>query len=1330
MKKLFVLIIMAIGIMLSSSGFACATDLSTNLVTDGDGNNLSSWTVVEDSGYEDHWTVVIDGAPPEYAPISPYDDAGGGNEFYDYWEIDGAASKNGQICQDIPLDDTGDLYSKIDAGDIGLNAEAYIYKYLADDTGSLEIQFLDGADTPISVGSYQSSVGAYGDWEKVEVNNVPVPADARTIRVILTALLTTNNSYVDFDGIDVQLCNLPTISITDATADLTYRDGDTITISGTASDPDSAALTISAAINGHTATDSIPSGSGSWSLSWDITGLSIDAGDYSNIDITADNGQETRTETYTGTLTVIASHKTAAAVAELAGPGVGADNTITITVKDSAGNADPDFDGDKTVTITGYEAAPDATCGSFGDTDTPLEADGSTEVVVAFTDGVGIANLTLNKAGVQTIGLSVDGVDAPSTNDLNITPVAGAAVAMQVTQDITAPAVNGESFAQQPQVTMKDQYGNICTNDDATVITVSRKDTGAWTLTGTPTATANSGVATFSGLGATNTAQVLGAQLAFNTGTLPEVTSTTVTLPAPAPHVTATAAAAAAGPGVGADNSITITVKDSAGNADTDFDGDKTVTITGYAAAPDATCGNFGGTALEADGSTNVTINFTDGVGTANLTLNKAGAQTIGLSVAGVDTPAANTLNITPVPGAAAAMQVTQDITAPAVNGGNFAQQPQVTLKDQYGNICTNDNATVITVSRKDAGAWTLTGTLTVTANSGAAAFSGLGATNTAQVLGAQLAFNAGALPEVTSTTVTLPVPAPHVTATAAAATGGPTAGADNTITITVKNTLGNADADFDGNKTVTITGYAAAPDATYGSFEGTSLTVLEADGSTNVTVSFTDGAGTAKLKLNKADVQTIGLSVAGVDTPATNTLNITPVPGAAALMQVTQDITAPAVNGGNFAQQPQITLKDQYGNICTNDNATIITVSRKDTGAWTLTGTLAATANSGVVTFSGLGATNTVAVAGAQLAFNAGALPEVTSSAVNLPLSATGHNHGGGDYTPPAQPTQPTQADKAISDSLSATGEAKVVLGTAAIGDKAQLTPAVVEILSNNDKSLTVERSGVEIRFAPDSLMTVEMNAALADTTARVEIGIREIPAQEKAQILTQSKIGESTGLFEVGGKIFDLSAQIIRTASNHQVSSVKIENFSEPVAVTIDLSGVTLSEEEIASLTGIRYEKAADGSINAVKLGGSYDSASKIFTFYTDRFSLYGVLRAQEIKRISLQLGDNKLYVNGEQRTMDVIPEVVNNRTLVPISFIAEAMGAEVTWDNASATVGIFLKEKKIHIAIGETLPGMGTPPIIKNNRTFVPLRFVAETLGAQVLWFNSTQSIQITQ
>ncbi|CAM5350003.1 putative protein OS=Lysinibacillus sphaericus OX=1421 GN=LS41612_14820 PE=3 SV=1 [Lysinibacillus sphaericus] len=101
--------------------------------------------------------------------------------------------------------------------------------------------------------------------------------------------------------------------------------------------------------------------------------------------------------------------------------------------------------------------------------------------------------------------------------------------------------------------------------------------------------------------------------------------------------------------------------------------------------------------------------------------------------------------------------------------------------------------------------------------------------------------------------------------------------------------------------------------------------------------------------------------------------------------MKVTTALKAPTMNGGLFSQQPVVTLYDAYENVSVNDYTKIITVAKKDAGAWTLTGTLTAKANAGIVSFSDLGLVNSPNVSGAQLSFDATGLGQITSSGVTL---------------------------------------------------------------------------------------------------------------------------------------------------------------------------------------------------------------------------------------------------------------------------------------------------------------------------------------------------------
>ncbi len=659
-------------------------------------------------------------------------------------------------------------------------------------------------------------------------------------------------------------------------------------------------------------------------------------------------------------------------------------------------------------------------------------------------------------------------------------------------------------------------------------MTAAKEDAGTWTLTGTTTATASLGVATFTNLGATNSALVNNAQLGFTATGLAKVTSITVTLPAPAGNHTATASANTLTPVVGVDGVITLTVKNTLGNTDTDFDGAKNVTITGVEVAPDGTYGSFNGTALDANSAGAgqvISLTFTDGVATANLKLNKADGQTIGFSIATVTTPATNTLTITPTHGTAASMAVTQDITAPASNGVTFAQQPRITIKDAYGNTCTGDSTTVVTAAKEDTGTWTLTGTATATASSGLATFTNLGATNAAAVNNAQLGFTATGLTKVTSAAVTLPAPAGNATATAAANTLTPVVGVDDAITLTVKDSLGNTDTDFDGVKDVTITGVEAAPDGTYGSFNGTALDANSAGAGQVISVTFADGVVTPNLKLNKADGQTIGFSIATVTTPATNTLTITPTHGTAASMAVTQDITAPASNGVTFAQQPRITIKDAYGNTCTGDNTTVVTAAKEDAGTWTLTGTTTATARSGVATFTNLGATNTALVNNAQLGFTATGLTKVTSITVTLPAPAVSDkgSSGGGSSTTITKPNQEAvivivngkEQDAGKETKTTEAGKSTVTIAVNNTVIESKIDEAIKNNITKTDNIIQIPIADTKSEVSKVEL-TGDIVKKLEENTFDVSVKRDNVEYVIPAEEFTISKVAENLGVAE----------------------------------------------------------------------------------------------------------------------------------------------------------------------------------------------------------------------
>ena len=106
-----------------------------------------------------------------------------------------------------------------------------------------------------------------------------------------------------------------------------------------------------------------------------------------------------------------------------------------------------------------------------------------------------------------------------------------------------------------------------------------------------------------------------------------------------------------------------------------------------------------------------------------------------------------------------------------------------------------------------------------------------------------------------------------------------------------------------------------------------------------------------------------------------------------------------------------------------------------------------------------------------------------------------------------------------------------------------------------------------------------------------------------------------------------------------------------------------------------------------------------------------------------------------NGKIIKSDVAPYIQNERTMVPIRFISETLGYKVTWDNDKREVGISGKDTEITLKIDSTKAKVNgkelkldAPASIKKDRTFVPLRFVAENLKAEVKWDNKNFKVII--
>ena len=118
-----------------------------------------------------------------------------------------------------------------------------------------------------------------------------------------------------------------------------------------------------------------------------------------------------------------------------------------------------------------------------------------------------------------------------------------------------------------------------------------------------------------------------------------------------------------------------------------------------------------------------------------------------------------------------------------------------------------------------------------------------------------------------------------------------------------------------------------------------------------------------------------------------------------------------------------------------------------------------------------------------------------------------------------------------------------------------------------------------------------------------------------------------------------------------------------------------------------------------------------------------------------IKLQVKNAVAMINADTVSLDAPPIIKNGRTLVPVRFISEALGAEISWDPVFQIIDIVLGNDTIRLQIGKNFASVNnkkividTAPIIDHGRTMVPVRFISEALGAEVVWDDATKTVTI--
>jgi len=103
---------------------------------------------------------------------------------------------------------------------------------------------------------------------------------------------------------------------------------------------------------------------------------------------------------------------------------------------------------------------------------------------------------------------------------------------------------------------------------------------------------------------------------------------------------------------------------------------------------------------------------------------------------------------------------------------------------------------------------------------------------------------------------------------------------------------------------------------------------------------------------------------------------------------------------------------------------------------------------------------------------------------------------------------------------------------------------------------------------------------------------------------------------------------------------------------------------------------------------------------------------------QRIILNINQKEAWIDKNKVTLELPPKIIHGSTMVPLRFIAEGLGASIEWDEKTGQVQISLGNKSTTL----------TSPLIEEGRTLVPVRYISESLGAKVNWYEKDERIEI--
>jgi len=292
----------------------------------------------------------------------------------------------------------------------------------------------------------------------------------------------------------------------------------------------------------------------------------------------------------------------------------------------------------------------------------------------------------------------------------------------------------------------------------------------------------------------------------------------------------------------------------------------------------------------------------------------------------------------------------------------------------------------------------------------------------------------------------------------------------------------------------------------------------------------------------------------------------------------------------------------------------------------------------------------------------------------------------------------------------------------TTADGTKVETTTTTD---SNGTVTEVVETTTASGEKTTTTTVTLESGTSVTNSNTAVDVTVNEV----ESDVVTDAykEIATDSNLNMVGG-----SDSAVNVSASSSYSGYDVESLGQPASVTVPVSDYAMSNvTNTGNLTLAKVVTNEDGTTSLEYVGGSYDEETGTFTAKVDEAGDYVLVEKDDLVNIELTINDTTVKENGAHQELDVAPEInAESRTMLPLRYIGEALGCDVDWNDATRTITITQDGNVFTMTIDQIIPGFGAAPTIKDGRTLVPVRYISEMLGANVIWDPVDQTVTIVK